>query len=107
MTEVNTDIPAVAVEASLFKEIIRSGVWTVQFVKANGSIRDMEATLDQSMIPEEHIPKSEKSQASDKTAHTVTNNEYRGLVRVFDVEAQGWRTVNLNTLIEYHPTVKV
>jgi len=63
---------------------------TVEFTKANGDHRIMECTLQPNELPE---VQSQNTKKSTKLADH--------LLRVYDCEAKGWRTINTNTLITF------
>ena len=69
------------------KDMLRNHVVEVRFVKKNGEVRDMLCTLMEDIIPE-------------------TNGKRRNLpenmLTVFDIENNGWRTINLETLKFIH-----
>tara|TARA_R110002167_G_scaffold124011_2_gene303227 strand:- start:279 stop:572 length:294 start_codon:yes stop_codon:yes gene_type:complete len=58
----------------------------VQFEKADGTIRDMQCTLQDSIVP-----------ATKGTRATKNSN----IITVFDTKAQGWRTVKFDKIIEF------
>jgi hypothetical protein len=57
---------------------LNSGALTVEFTKVDGSHRVMKCTRAMAIIPEEHHPKTTQTSESS--------------IRVFDLEAQGWRS---------------
>ena len=58
----------------------------VKFEKADGTIRDMQCTLQDSIVP-----------ATKGTRATKNSN----IIIVFDTKAQGWRTVKFDKIIEF------
>jgi len=67
--------------------ILKNKVSFIKFQKVDGSIRNMICTLDLSMIP--------------KHKHPTTNMEYTDeQIRVFDIVAQGWRSMKVENIIE-------
>lgn len=68
------------------KSILRVGVTDITFVKADGSLRTMQATLDPVVIPTPSVPNSLLSE----TAKEKTPNEE--VCKVWDTEAQAWRS---------------
>ena len=68
---------------------LNQGVVDLQFKKVNGDLRNMTATRDLSLIPEENHPKSEMS---DKNTEIVT---------LFDLEVKDWRSFRIENLVEY------
>lgn len=69
------------------------GVVDLQFKKVNGDLRNMTATRDFSLIPEEKHP---KSNISDKNTEIVT---------LFDLEVKDWRSFRVENLVEYRRRV--
>lgn len=79
-------------------EHLNEDVVTVNFLKANGDIRVLTGTRNLNMIPEEYHPTGNgTSIASDD------------VVRVFDLETNGWRSFRKDSVISYtyEVTVKV
>ena len=73
-------------------ENLRSGVCRVKFVKRDGAVRDMRCSLNTEDIPEQHRPSS--------------NREYsESTVRVYDVEAQGWRSFRVDSVTDFEPNI--
>lgn len=68
------------------KEKVQSGVTTVVFTKKDGTERTMKCTLNESLIPVEHRPKS------DSTKSVKVNDS---TLAVFDVDKQGWRSFTI------------
>lgn len=67
---------------------LASGVTTVTFTKKDGSLRTMKCTRSPSVIPNEHQPKGETQVVTEETDN----------IRVFDVEANGWRSFNFSAM---------
>lgn len=72
----------------ILQDTLRNSVIRVRFTKANGDDRVMYATQDLSLIPVEHHPKNPGSA------------ENPDVCRVFDTEAQGWRSFRYDSVIE-------
>ena len=70
------------------KNILRSQVATVTFLKNNGERREMQCTLNMEYVPPSMWPKG-----------TLTEQNATDQVRVFDVKAQGWRSFNFKNFI--------
>ena len=64
---------------------LRAGTCRVVFEKLNGEMRDMTCTLKQDEIPGHHHPKT-----------TIT------AVKVFDVNADGWRSFRVENVREFY-----
>ena len=68
---------------------LKQGVVRVNFTKKDGDVRDMKCTLVSSIIPQEMQPKGE------------LNNITESVIRVYDVDALGWRSfvvANVNSV---------
>lgn len=68
---------------------LNRGIVDLQFKKVNGDLRNMTATRDFGLIPEEKHPKGE---VSDKNTDIVT---------LFDLEVKDWRSFRVENLVEY------
>ena len=69
------------VKKEVYTEALKDAVCTIEFTKVDGSDRIMDCTLQSVMLPE--------------TKGTV-NSLSSDLLRVFDVEVGGWRTITLS-----------
>lgn len=76
-----------SIEHDLYNEL-HKGVVTVIFNKVDGSERVMKCTLSLGMIPEDMKPKGDDTR--------VLSEE---VVRVYDVEAEGWRSFRKDSII--------
>jgi hypothetical protein len=65
----------------------------IKFDKKDGTVRYMRATLDFMKIPKEHRPKQQVN--LPKIINLARKNK---VVHVFDLEKQGWRAVNLDSV---------
>lgn len=72
------------------RELLKDGVIEVKFTKKDGSLRVMKCTLKEDLIPTEHAPKG--------TGKVKTSGD---VISVFDVENNGWRSVNCATIQEF------
>ena len=70
-----------SVKKEVYTEALQDAVCTIEFTKVDGSDRIMDCTLQIVMLPE--------------TKGTV-NSLSSDLLRVFDVEVGGWRTITLS-----------
>lgn len=68
------------------KLMLRNGVTDVTFVKADGSLRTMKATLDDTVIPAPSIPNMILAEGKKEKA---VNDE---VCKVWDTEANAWRS---------------
>jgi len=78
------------------KTLLGAYVLEVEFIKQNGDTRKMSCTTKSDKIPETHQPKNEKP---------VPLNE--DVLRVFDVEAEGWRSFRVDSVKSFGFTQKV
>lgn len=72
----------------LIKTLLKE-VTTVTFTKKDGSIRVMNCTRNMNLIPAEFHPKT-----NDESTSESSDN-----IRVFDVDKQGWRSFNYNSIV--------
>lgn len=70
------------------KNILRSQVATVVFLKSNGERREMKCTLNMDHVPPSQWPRGKLAEDSNTD-----------LVRVYDTQAQGWRSFNFRNFI--------
>lgn len=69
------------------KSVLSNGLSNVTFYKLDGTLREMVATRDPSIIPrDKQKSKGNKSESSD-------------VVTVYDVEVDGWRSFVLTNLV--------
>lgn len=73
---------------------LRSGVCRVVFTKVNGEERDMRCTLVRDMIPSDQTPKT----ADDESVGTVAPTD---VIRVFDLNANGWRSFKVANVTNF------
>lgn len=67
---------------------LSEGSMRVTFTKKDGTDRVMLCTRSPVLIPTEHQPKGETQVVTEETDN----------IRVFDVEAQGWRSFNFSAM---------
>jgi len=75
-------------------DMLSERIVTVKFKKADGSERVMKCTLMQSMIPQ-----TTKTVAETNTI-VKERRENDSVVAAWDVEAEGWRSFRLDSIIE-------
>ena len=73
--------------------LLREGLCEVVFVKKNGEVRTMFATLETSRLP----PINPSETGTKKLV--LDSAAARNQVRVFDVESKGWRSFTLSSLV--------
>lgn len=73
--------------------LLREGLCEVVFVKKNGEVRTMFATLETSRLP----PINPSETGAKKLV--LDSAAARNQVRVFDVESKGWRSFTLSSLV--------
>lgn len=70
-----------------WRKIYDEGVVTIKFVKKDGTIRIMKATLDFA-----HIPKNKQPKKVDMSK-IVKLMQNSGIIHVYDLEKKDWRSV--------------
>jgi hypothetical protein len=76
-------------------EQLRDGVVTVSFTKVNGERRDMQCTLNETLLPPKPML-TEQFEAMDKPVR----KENPAVQSVWDVDAKGWRSFHWENVIE-------
>lgn len=71
---------------SKFMDLVGDNVFEAKFTKKDGSERIMIATVNLNLIPSEQHPENPGRYIKED------------VVRVFDLQKQGWRSINLATL---------
>ena len=83
---------------SLDKQSIQSelskGPLLVTFTKKDGTLRSMKCTIAEWLVPQ--------LEAADKTPRVVAEND--NLVKAYDLEKQGWRSFNVDSVISIFDT---
>lgn len=77
---------------------LRAGTCSVNFVKKDGTEREMLCTLNMDKIPEKHIPKSDGNKRS--TEGTISES-----IRAYDLEKEAWRSFRLDSVKTFSPSV--
>ena len=72
------------------KKILHVGVTTVTFVKSDGSLREMQATLDPVHVPESAYKAMSPGTIAESTAKPRAENN--DVCKVWDTEAGAWRS---------------
>lgn len=72
-------------------KLLQNYICRVDFMKVSGDKRSMLCTLDMDHIPKEFHPKS---------TTTDENVEQINVIRCFDLEANGWRSFRIDSVIE-------
>jgi hypothetical protein len=68
--------------------LLREGICYVEFEKKDGTIRKMNCTINQTLIPEDKIPKE--------------NVEYaNSVIRVFEVPEDQWRSFRVDSVKKF------
>ena len=88
-------------QREVYLSALRIGLCTVTFTKVNGDTRVMKCTLSDNFIP-----------MSDRVAPVASSTaqeiEPQGLskevIRVFDVEVNGWRSFRIDSVIDFQPS---
>ncbi|QIG70653.1 glutaredoxin protein [Rhizobium phage RHph_I1_18] len=77
-----------------FRAKLRGDICEVTFIKVDGSTRVMKATLNQRVIPVDKHPKT------DDTSDTTSEDTITTIVKAYDIEAHGWRSIDLTRVIQ-------
>ena len=72
------------------KKILHTGVTTVTFVKSDGSLREMQATLDPVHVPASAYPVSNPLPLTESPQKPRAEND--DVCKVWDTEAGAWRS---------------
>ena len=73
---------------------LRSGIWRFSYFKKDGGIREARGTLDFSLIPEEHRPKTLSAAPRDSAENYATFPYY-------DLDKNDWRSFRLDLFIGF------
>jgi|GEM_PF-723487 len=87
--------PKIEITKDALVGMLIDGVVEVEFIKADGSQRVMKCTLSPDYLPEATEEEVQAYDAKPKRQVTLKPDQ----VRVYDIEAQGYRTVTLSKLI--------
>jgi hypothetical protein len=74
---------------------LHEGVCIVQFEKVNGDMRNMECTLDASLLP---TVQEDKTQVAGFTPNKQVNEK---VLAVWDVNAKGWRSFRIDSVKKF------
>lgn len=77
--------------------IINAGIAVVTFNKKNGEKRVMKCTLNKSLLRE--MANNGESSYTDPTESASYDAESLGMVRVWDLENDGWRTITAESAV--------
>lgn len=69
-------------------DLLREGLCEVQFVKQDGSMREMRCTINQNYIPKDKMPKS----GVDYTSTTI---------RAFEIGKDQWRSFRVDSVKKF------
>ena len=72
------------------KRMLQTGVTTVTFVKADGSLREMQATLDPVHVPASAYQVLSPSVLTESTKKPRAEND--DVCKVWDTKAEAWRS---------------
>jgi len=73
---------------------LREGVVKLSFTKVkDGGVRDMTATLNSDLIPEDKMPKTDANEKLQKNQTAV---------RVFDTDLSDWRSFRIDSLLTFN-----
>lgn len=69
------------------RKLLSEGEIAVSFIKKDGTARAMRATLSETLIPTDKLPKSESKQSDE-------------VLPVFDIDKQEWRSFRFDSVTE-------
>jgi len=72
-------------------------VAVVKFIKKDGSVRLMKCTINLDIIPKKNHPKGLLKGERWRPSEMMKRAEVHKQVRVYDLEKDGWRTINFET----------
>lgn len=81
------------IQTHTLKDCLRKGIVYLEFEKADGSIREMRATLCQELIPDDKQPKGKRAPSEAE--------ELGELIKCYDVDIDEWRSFRLDSVILY------
>ncbi len=73
--------------------LLKENIVIVNFTKTDGSLREMECTLDKN-----HLPHVESLHESEVKKRKLSDE----VIRVFDLQKQEWRSFRKDRVISYH-----
>jgi len=76
------------------RKLLRSGSVMIEFEKLDGTIRQLQATTNFDLIPEDFVPKN-----NDGKVDTLDKEDV-DLIKCFDQEANGWRSFRPSRVIK-------
>lgn len=79
------------------RSLLQKGSIIVSFVKADGTVRDMNCTLDWARIPEDKQPKTPVDGIVKESKKPHKEPDVHA-IRVFDLEKQEWRSFRFDRL---------
>jgi len=77
-----------------FRDKLRTGTFRFSYFKKDGDIREAVGTLDPSLIPDEHQPKSLSSAPDVRPENSISFTYY-------DLSVPGWRSFRLENFIGF------
>jgi hypothetical protein len=80
-----------------FKSLIGNSIFSLKFIKKDGTEREMRATLNPTLIPESDKPKQELT--AEEIAEKQQKDAENPYVTVYDCDKEGWRKINLETVV--------
>jgi hypothetical protein len=80
-----------ATKKESYRSLLRSGVWTVEFEKVDGSMSVMECTLDP-----RHLPPGDPQDSGSKAADNPT------VLRVYATDREGWRSFKVLNVKKFY-----
>lgn len=93
--EVREVTPEVIERRAAIQHLLSTGIWTVQYIKVDGTESKMECTLDPKYIPEKIL------NSNSATARVIAKH----LVQVYAVDRSGWRSFYVDRVGSIEPNL--
>jgi WYL_2, Sm-like SH3 beta-barrel fold len=87
VNEAMPDPKSLVIDKETLRTAMQRGGCTVEFTKKDGTTRLMFATLNPDYIPAEALPKG-----------TGVHVENPDVLSVYDLDVEGWRSINMKTI---------
>lgn len=79
------------VDRASFVSDLRQNIVEVRFMKLDGNVRIMKATLHPSWLPED-------TRTREKIDESVNREKRNDVITIWDIDAGGWRSIKLDSI---------
>jgi hypothetical protein len=86
------------------RSLLQKSAITVSFIKADGTVRDMNCTLNWTLIPDDKQPQDVQVEKLLETKKRKQPDEHS--LRVFDLDKQEWRSFRFDRLKKVSATLE-